>query len=67
MSEQRKYYGNYLGKKELADKFGIGIETLKRDLRKIEGNLPYFFSTKKTVPPIEVTIIFDHLGYTEED
>lgn len=62
MSNKRHYNGNYLGKSELAELGGISLKVLKTDLSPIKESLPYFFSRKKTVPPIEAYIIIRHLG-----
>jgi hypothetical protein len=65
MEAQKNYKGKQIYKYELAAKYGIHKDTLIKDLEPIKDRLPYFFSTKKYVLPIEHAIICNHLGWYE--
>jgi hypothetical protein len=59
------FWEGVVTKSYIAGKYGICIETLRNYLRPFEHQLPYFFTTKKTVMPIEHNLIVNFLGEYE--
>lgn len=62
---QKTYKYKQIFKYKLAERYGICLDTLRKDLEPIKDNLPYFFSSKKYVMPIEQAIIIKHMGWYE--